>query len=349
MKKKIIISVIALVVVILGFICYLNLFDTLGLVYLQKNENIKYANSAWNTIAVVSDTGNCYIGGDYLTNEINYGVENIRKYKNRPLDKYVRIYDKGDAKSIKINYNGGTIVTKNNEVYIFINNNEDYKTPTYLCKGYTNAVIGYDSKVYMLSGNGDLVYVNSNTPQEVNLIGNNIKEFNVVEKNNVESLFALTNDGKLYILNTNEQIKDSNKYFENISDFDVLVPHQNMCVLSILENNNNAYVFMEDSGINYESFTEMSTSFKKVGENISSVTSYGKGIAMMDNNSNVSLYGSDLDEPMDNWEFHGEVVFNDVESVFGGHKSLMIIKNNGEYYHYGAQLDSSIQEGITPK
>ena len=70
---------------------------------------------------------------------------------------------------------------------------------------------------------------------------------------------------------------------------------------------------------------------------------------MMDNNSNVSLYGSDLDENIDNWEFHGETVFNDVESVFGGLDCIMIIKNNGNYYHYGAQLDSSVQKGITPK
>lgn len=346
MKKKIIILIISIAVLSLGYLIYYNFFDTFGLVCLQDNENIVYVSKEWRTVAGVSDTGNCYIGG-HISEDENYGVDDIRKFKNYPYNKYVSIYDKGDAKSVKLEHNGGTIITENNEVYIFLNNNETYRTPKYFCKGYTSAVVGYNSKVYMLSENGDLVRADINAPENVEFIGNNVKEFNVTYKDDVESIFALTNDNKLYIINTDEQIENSKKYFENIYDFDVLVPHGNLCVLSLLDNNNNAYVLMDDYNITYEDIINTSSDFKKAGENVSSVTSYEKGIAIIDDKSNVSLYGSDLDDVFDKLEFQGEVVFDDVKSVFGGAELLIIIKNNGDYYHYGMQLDGSYSKGIT--
>lgn len=353
MKKvltKVLIIIASIFVLSIGYLIYYNLFDTFGLVFLPDDENITYASHHWDATAVVSDSGNCYIGG-HVDERRNYGVENTRKFKNQYSlfrNDYVRIYDKGNAKTINIKSNGGTIITEDNEVYIFVNGDESYRTPAYLCKGYTSAVIGYDSKIYMLSENGDLVYAEIETPENVKLIGKNIKEFNVEYKDDVKSIFALTNDNKLYIINTDEQIENSEKYLENITDFDVLVPHSNMFVLSLLDNNKDAYVLMGDLNITYENIYKFNPPFKKVGENISSVTSYEKGIAMMDDDSNVSLYGSDLDEIFDNWEFTGEVEFTDVKAVFGGYRFLMIIKNNGKNYRYGREFDGSWLKGITP-
>ena len=125
MKKKIFFAVISFIIVLsLGAIFYFNFFDTSGLVYLDKNEQIKYFDSEWNTLSVVSETGNCYITGERLTNEKNYGIGNIRKYNNHPLNQYVQIYDKGDAVSMNINQYGGTIITKTNDVYVFLNGND---------------------------------------------------------------------------------------------------------------------------------------------------------------------------------------------------------------------------------
>ena len=147
MKKKLVIAIISTVIVLsLGLICYFCLFDTAGLMYMEENEQITYFCTYWHTLAAVTDTGNCYINGTTLIDEKNYGVENIRKYNNRfsiiaPI-RSVRIYDKGDAVSININEYGWTIITKSNDLYIFINGNDSYRTPTFFLFGIHQRDIG---------------------------------------------------------------------------------------------------------------------------------------------------------------------------------------------------------------
>lgn len=347
MKKKIFFAVISLIIVLsLGAIFYFNLFDTSGLVYLDKNEQIKYFDSEWKTLSVVSETGNCYITGERLTNEKNYGIENIRKYNNHPLNQYVQIYDKGDAVSMNINQYGGTIITKTNDVYVFLNGNDSYRTPTYLCSGYTEAVLGDESKIYLLSKNGNFGYVTVDKPDDFSLIGQNVTAFKVEYKKSPDSIFVLTKNHNLYILKPNETIQSSQNHIDNILDFDVLVPHGNLCVFSIVDDKRDAYVFMRDCELTYDNFSNISL-FQKAGKNISSVTSYDSGIAMMYENGDVALYGSDFDESPDNIEFTGEIVFSDVKAAFGGYKNLVLIKSNGEFNYYG-KLPDDVRIRITP-
>lgn len=347
MKKKILFAVITFIIVLsLGVIFYFNLFDTSGLVYLNKNEQIKYFDSEWKTLSVVSETGNCYITGERLTNEKNYGIENIRKYNNHPLNQYVQIYDKGDAVSMNINQYGGTIITKTNDVYAFLNGNDSYRTPTYLCSGYTEAVLGDESKIYLLSKNGNFGYVTADKPDDFSLIGQDVTAFNVEYKKSPDSIFVLTKNHNLYILKPNETIQSSQNHIDNILDFDVLVPHGDLCVFSIVDGKRDAYVFMRDYELTYDNFSNINL-FQKTGENISSVTSYDSGIAMMYENGDVALFGSDFDESPDDMEFTGDIVLSDVKAVFGGYKNLVLIKSNGEFNYYG-KLPDDVRIRITP-
>ena len=96
-----------------------------------------------------------------------------------------------------------------------------------------------------------------------------------------------------------------------------------LCVFSIVDDKRDAYVFMRDCELTYDNFSNISL-FQKAGKNISSVTSYDSGIAMMYENGDVALYGSDFDESPDNIEFTGEIVFSDVKAAFGGYKNLVL-------------------------
>ena len=126
--------------------------------------------------------------------------------------------------------------------------------------------MGDEGRIYVLSENGDFGYVTVDKPDDFSLIGQNVTAFKVVSKNSSDSIFALTNDQRLYILEPDETIQNSEKYIDNIVNFDVLVPHMHLCVLSIVDKKQDAYVSMRDSGVTYDCFSDK-RSFKKVGEN----------------------------------------------------------------------------------
>lgn len=339
MKKRIttiIIVVSSAIVLSLGIFGYINLLDTSGLIFIGEDERIVYFSSSFKQMAVVSDKGNCYLRGQSLTEEQNFGFDKIRQYNNNDLwnmDKYAELYDKGDAVSIDINSYGGTIVTKTNDVYIFVNGDESFRTPAHFCSGYSRALLGGGKRVYLLSENGRLGYVTLDKPDDFTLIGENVSSFNVVERNSPDSVFVLTNEHRLYILEPDEKIENNVKYIEKTVDFDILLYGINTCILSIVDEKQDAYLFMHDSGLTYDNFADKDL-FQKTGENISSVTSYGEGIAMINNNGDLALYGSDAAGLPEN-QFSGEVVFTDVKAVFGGTSALEIIMANGETAFYG--------------
>ena len=349
--KKVLIPIFS-ALFIAAFLFWFFVLDTTGVVCLEDKSDVKYFSSVWHPYCVVSGSGDCYIGGDNLTKDKNYGVENIRTFNNtfnvNLIDaEYVRIYDKGDAVYAKITRYGGAIITENNDVYVFLNGNEKYRTPTYLCTGYESAIVGNDSKVYLLSQNGVLEYIDINNPEKTHIIGENIRKFNYVSKDDVFSIFALTNDNDLYIINPDEQIENNKKCLSGMTDFDVLIPHGDLCVFGYVNMEGETYMLNGDVGISYDTFTDESA-YIKTGENIHSVTAYDSGLAMLDDKGNLSLYGDDFHSSDNYPEFNGEVVFTDVEAVFGGYRVLAILKNNGDFYQYGSQVDQSRQEYITP-
>lgn len=347
MKKKIVVVCVSLLfAVALCFVFYFNFIDTLGLKYMGENESIVYFDSEWNTYSVVSSDGNCYITGERLTNDKNYGIDNVRKYNNHPINRYVRIYDRGDAAFISINQFGGAIITNTDDVYVFLNNSKIDKTPTLICSGYSNAVVGDNERIYLLSKTGEFGYVTADNPNEFLLIGTNVTSFNVVNKGSVDSVFALTGDHRLYILEPDENIDNNKKYINNIYDFDVLVPHSDLCVLSVIDNKKDAYILMRNNDVTYDNFSDIHQ-FQKTGENVYSVTSYDRGVAMMYDNGDVALYGSDFEIP-DNLEFHGDVLFSNTKEVFGGYNSLVLIDSNEKTNYYGRTPDEKNIE-ITPK
>lgn len=334
------------------FAFHYNNFDTKGVVYLENKYDIKYLCVHGRRYCAISNSGNCYIGGGELRENSNYGVENIRTYNNfqnvnSDKSSFVRIYDKGDAVYAKITPYGGAIITENNDVYVFLNGNEKYRTPTYLCTGYESAIVGNDSKVYLLSQNGVLEYIDINNPDKKRFIGDNIKKFDYERKSNIYSIFALTNDNKLYIINPDEQIENNEKYLSDITDFDILVPHEALCVFTYVNTKGTAYFLMDDLEIDYNDLND-SSFFWRRGKNIKSVTAYDGGIAMLDDKGDLYLYGDDFHYPDGMREFNEDLVFSDVAAVFGGTDTLAILKTDGKFYHYGKQADLAYIFYITP-
>ena len=349
--KKVLIPIFS-ALFIAAFLFWFFVLDTTGVVCLEDKSDVKYFSSVWHPYCVVSGSGDCYIGGDNLTKDKNYGVENIRTFNNtfnvNLIDaEYVRIYDKGDAVYAKITRYGGAIITENNDVYVFLNGNEKYRTPTYLCTGYESAIVGNDSNVYLLSQNGVLEYIDINNPDKKRFIGDNIKKFDYERKSNIYSIFALTNDNKLYIINPDEQIENNEKYLSDITDFDILVPHEALCVFTYVNTKGTAYFLMDDLEIDYNDLND-SSFFWRRGKNIKSVTAYDGGIAMLDDKGDLYLYGDDFHYPDGMREFNEDLVFSDVAAVFGGTDTLAILKTDGKFYHYGKQADLAYIFYITP-
>lgn len=135
--------------------------------------------------AVVTADGNCYFRGIATLTE-NYGINDIEAYEDRAsgslfgdgLDRFVQIYDGGDAVRIRLSASGGVIVTENNEIYVFANGQGRYETPAYFAKGYTDGYL-YDKRtVYLLSENGDLCCSDIiSSPEEITVIEKNITKF----------------------------------------------------------------------------------------------------------------------------------------------------------------------------
>lgn len=350
--KKVLIPLFS-ALLIAAFLFWFFHLDTIGVVCLEDKSDIKYFSSDGRPYCVVSGSGDCYIGGDTLEKDENFGVENIRKFNNNFSvnliePDYVRIYDKGDAVFAEVTQYGGAIITENNDVYVFINGHEGYRTPTYLCTGYVSAIVGKNSRVYLLSQNGVLEYIDVNSPDNKHFIGENIRKFNCEVKDDFFSIFALTNDEDLYIINPDEQIENNEKYLSGIKDFDILVPHEDLCVFGYVNTEGEAYMLHENIDISYDAFTNESA-YIKTGENVCSVTAYDSGLAMSDDKGNLSLYGDDFHRSDSYPEFDGEVVFTDVKAAFGGYRVLAILKNNGEFYQYGSQVDPSTKKDITPE
>lgn len=325
--KKIYILIFAVLMVLLSG-C-----QTDNTVYFDESESIKQADSFWYTTAIVSNSGNCYVKGN-LTQSINYGVKDVPPsllMKNG----FIRLYDKGDAADINITSIGGCIITESNDVYVFLNKSADYAVPTYLCSGYTQACIWDDTHIYLLSDKGEFGYISLDNPGSFTKIAHNIKKFRIEVKEKTDpTIFVLSENEKLYILDCNEEFNENENFIDNVIEFDLLVPHTKLSILSILTKEHDAFCRFGDYSLNYEGINERS--FEKIGENISSVTSYGKGVAMIDKQGRASLYGYGFNSNSDSGEFFdSEVVFENVKAVFGGDYYLIVIMSDDTYLYFG--------------
>ena len=309
--------------------------DMSKLVYMDDEEEFADISRGTLMFCAVSDKGNCYVNGARAEKNFNYGLDNYSAYNHADPDKWVQIYGGGDAVSVDMFSDdmGGCIFTGNHDVYLFLNRSDTYKTPTYYCSGYVSADKLNDETLYMLSENGDLETRSLSDPDNQAVIGNNIKKF-CLDKKDEMVIFALTEDNRLYITKNGEAITAQTPYIDHIIDFDYYYYSSKYGVLSLLTDDNTAYAVIGNHELSYDALSDESIRVK-CGQNIISVSSYNGGIAMLDNNADVKLYGTQINDVDGDLAFQGESVFHDVRSVSGEFMSICIIKQDGSLLKFG--------------
>lgn len=329
-KKKILIICCALLICILLSSC--NNID-----YITKDEGIIDVAFHWNMIGIVSTKGNCYVKGP-VSNINNYGLEEVPS-SSFQRDNFMCIYNKGDAVSISLSRYGGIIINEMNGVYIFVNCSQKYSSPTLLCNGYVQAYFWDKDHIYLLSQNGDFGYVTLDDPTNFNRIGNNVSKFIVDVKNASaqQTLFALTKNNRLYILSADEVMSKSSDFINGITDFDLVVPHTELCVFTLKDEQSNSYLCMGNYDLSFESLSDKSK-YIQCNNNTALLASYRNGAATLDSSGNVAIYGSEphySNDDNDYFDYNGEILFTKANGIYGGIFNLIVTFEDGHYECFG--------------
>lgn len=218
-----------------------------------------------------------------------------------------------------------------------MNGSETYRTPTYFCSGFVCADKIDNTALFLLSEKSDLVEYSFNGSTDRRVVGKNIKKFCLGKQNDI-TIFALTDDNKLYILRNGEKLTGQTPYIDHIIDFDFYSTSSQCCVLSLLTDDHMAFGVMGNYELSYEVLSNENIRIP-YDIDIISVTSYSGGIAMLDNNSDVKIYGAQITDTSGGWAFRGESVFHNVSSVCGDSQSLCVIKKDGTLLKYGHHAD----------
>ena len=322
---------------------------------LGEDEKIISISGGDYMVCALTDQGNCYVAGQSATEDYNFGLEDYQAYNDyfdlfHP-DRFVQIYDKGDAESISMSYSGGCIITKDHNVYLFLNHSDfdDYATPRLFCSDCVDAQIGWlDDSISLLRSNGDFGYVPIDSPDDFRLIGKNVSKFKfATDKNNNTTLFVLTNNHQLYMFNSEEVLEDQNDFIEDVIDFDVQ-SSTGCLVLSIINSDHNAYhSALEESWCFNRA--KIQSNLKLIGSNVSSVVSYDAGTVMKDSDGKVRIYGSDIKNQFEE-AYTGESVFQNktVKDVCSTYTTLTVLTNDNQLNRFGYTLNDGVV-AITPE
>ena len=311
------------------------------------NDEISINNVSISGCSVLAtgDDGNVYYYGSDVNENFSNGfpadLSNEIKMSNFLQGrKFIRMYDRGDAKKAYIASYGGAVLTQQNDVYLFLNNNTDqYCTPTLFCSGYTDIELFHDT-VYLLSENGEFGYIEINGARDFNSLVKGVQKFRIaVNKEKHVIIFALTDHNDLYIYDTTEPFDESTEHFENIKDFDFCEGNTYFQVLGLLNTKQRAIYYVLDwDELSYEAI-QLHTG-EITGEKINEIAAYGTGVAMLDDDDNLYLYGGDLDRHYSR-EFTGDKVMENVRTVDGSNDSLFVVKKDGSYHYFGNNGDNT--------
>ena len=342
MLKKKLLCLTTLIVVCALILSGCSLFS--HLTYLNGNTEISDVSiTGYNTLAVGED-GNVYYRGniiEHFTNGVSGELSGEINTSNFLMGmKFIRMYDKGDAVKAYLTTYGGAILTEQDEVYLFLNGDtEGYQTPTLFCSGYTDLEI-YSDTVYLLSGKDEFGYMTVDSPGDFHILAENVRKFRfAVNNQNHVVAFLLMNDNRLYVYDTNESFNPDAEHFKNITDFDYCSKSTEFKVLCIQDSLCDVYYYvLSEEELSYEAI--QTHSGEKTGENVAKITAYGTGVAMLDDDNNLYLYGGDMDRHYSR-EFTGEKVMANVSLVAGSSDSLFVVKTDGSYHYYGNNGDNT--------
>jgi len=287
---------------------------------------IASSNSTRDITAIVTEEGNCYIRG-FLHEDSCYGVQDVTTYTKRynnifdpsAPDRFVQIYDQGDAKDIILSEEGGCIVTNQNKLLIFSNNCVQYTYPTYFCDNIISAKLVEDM-VYILNTDHCFGYYEINSPGQFVQLRSNIQKF--ILPNGDTSLWLHTADGVLEMYESIDNLSEATHSIDDIFCFDV------MCFYSApsLQNAGYSFAFINNKGeiFYYRGYgfpiEEKKNEVKIIQDKGESVATYSNGAIVLDQ-CRASLYGEDI---FGDKTYEGLVLADDVIDISSGMSSLNI-------------------------
>lgn len=305
-------------------------------VYLENSPKVTFADVYEKMTAVIAEDGNCYIRGSSVSESTPFGVKNVSQYIKQydsldvsKVDNFVQIYSGNNAISIELSSNGGAIVTKNNEVWLFADV-QKYKTPNFFCNNAVSAKLHKD-EVYILTQNGELKLFGIDDPDKTVLLCNDVVDFKVMEHD--ESIWVLTADNELVIFRRVNDVLVEQCKIENIVSFDGMSLEYNRSLSKGLYSVgmvSNQGITMYYKGYGYpesQNLKRISTDNKTLF-----VSAYSKGLIVTDENNDSFVYGADL---ISDDTYSGNLLAQNVINVSAGRFGLSVVSNENELISIG--------------
>lgn len=334
-KKLFIIVLIFICVVVL--VIYLNFFSTLGLQLYDDSEKIIFVNQHSNKSAIITQSGCVYINGeknDAQGNEL--GLKKPKRFNNLynsfKEDAYVLIYDKCDAANIMLSSSGGAIVTQNNVLYVFGNNDKKIYTPVQFADNVKSAFLEKD-RVYILTTNGDFGFCHLNSPDNFIILKQSVATFTVIEDSN--EILVLTENNKLFLRQAENvtttdfiELTDDIAFFSVITYYDIAMPVTSVSVVTVT-GDLLCYKNIGKFSVN----GAFEATFKKIDTKIRIAVPYRYGVVALNESDEILVHGNNFG--MDDEQLNGKIVLQDCKSVTSSVDTVRVIKTDGKMVCYG--------------
>lgn len=345
-KKKgiVLISTCLLIIVVVLGTKYL--FEE-HLVFMEKGTPVRFADSYWHMNAVVSESGNVYVRGALLPDDATYGIPNVKEYQAQfqslnfeKTDRFVQIYNAGDARAVMLSNNGGAIITDNNEVFVFCEL-DNYRLPTFLCTDATHAELD-GTKVYLLNDKGNFGYIELSSPDSRNTVLEGIKSFCITDQDH--SIWVLNEEHELWVYLCGDLTSDPILCYSDVLGFDAVStisfskpnPRYQIGIVAL---NGTAYYYDAwelPSADSTGSFTPLPI------DCVRDITVYSHGVVVLDQEDNARAFGDGL---LSDRIYNGEVIIENVCAVSAGALSINFVTNDGHHVFAGS-LPSSKFVGL---
>lgn len=338
--RKLTIGIIAVIVLLSIILISLQFFVSLPLNFMNDDLTVTKASQYGDCHVLIGEDGNCYIRNGWIDKKNPWGLKNPRAYAmfidftfpfSKKLDRFVRMYDGGNAETVVLSYNGGIILTKNREALLFYGT-DDYQTPSLFARNILDAKL-VDDRVYLVTSQGEFGYCSIEDNQQFYKILENVQSFEETEK-----LFMVHTEKNELLISDDTFTED--QFSQRISD---VAAYSFMCVNCLRDHDIVCCFVTTDGNCWYQrvgksllnQFRE-SSSYDKIAESIVQVSACSQGVLMLDSNQNARMYGRTSDGDSLTWE--GDILASNACFVSGGSSSCFIILTDGTYVYYGGYI-----------
>lgn len=326
---------------ITSLLTYLTFFSALGLKLYDEKEKITFASQYSMKTAIVTEKGNVYINGEKDDADAKVlGIKNFKRFNNlynsfRETD-FVCIYDKGDASKVMLSSQGGAIITKENILYLFGSFETKYLTPLKFADNAKSA-FPVNDRIYVLKTDGVFGYYLISNPNVFVTLFKSVVDFYVMEKS--EEIIILTDSGELFVAKYNE-LNDFKLLINNVGAFSSIQFYKSAtpsAVISIITKDNELLGY-ETFG-NFSIEKALSSTPRELGENIQAAVPYNDGIAAINTNGDLVVYGKDFD--LNNSYLSGENIDKNCKMITSSAESVKVVMYDGSMKCYGYMNDQT--------